>query len=265
MLLGAEGGHCLDARVVRAYLFDYSGGVEQKKPAKLALIAFPLVLVAIAVPIIVFRHEIWHFFTSARNLREWIAAQGAVGPLVFVAIQALQVVVFVIPGEVPQVVGGYLFGVWLGALLSVAGILIGSVISFFLARFLGVPFVHALFPPKQVEKAERLLDSPRSKIVFFLLFVIPGIPKDILCYVAGLSPMPFVFFIGISFLGRIPGIFGSAIIGNAAAANRWILSGIILGIAAVLFGAGYLLRGRIENWIARIARPKDEKNEEDAG
>jgi uncharacterized membrane protein YdjX (TVP38/TMEM64 family) len=238
----------------------YSFTVKAGKNRLLAIIGFPLLLVAIFVPVAVFWRDIWRLFTSGEELRAWVASRGAAAPLVFIIIQAVQVIVFVIPGEVPQIAGGWLFGTWLGTLFSVIGILLGSSASFFLARLLGVPFVHALFREEQVSKIEKLLVSPRSKIVFFMLFVIPGIPKDILCYVAGLSPMRFVFFAGTSFLGRLPGILGSAIIGNAAAGERWLLAGIVLGAAAILFGAGYLLRDRIVKLIARLSGAKTEED-----
>jgi uncharacterized membrane protein YdjX (TVP38/TMEM64 family) len=80
---------------------------------------------------------------------------------------------------------------------------------------------------------------------------VPGIPKDILCYVAGLSPLAFPFFVGVSMLGRLPGIVGSAFIGDAAAARHWPLV-IGLGAAAiVLFVTGWLLREKIQEWIER--------------
>jgi uncharacterized membrane protein YdjX (TVP38/TMEM64 family) len=230
--------------------------VSRKTKRILALIGFPLLIAAIIAVVAVFWRDLWSLFTSGDKLRDWVASQGAAAPLVFIAVQALQVVVFIIPGEVPQIAGGYLFGTWLGTLLSITGILLGSIISFFLARFLGVPFVHALFPKEQVKKVESLLSSRNSKIVFFLLFLIPGIPKDILCYVAGLTPMRFVFFTAISFLGRLPGILGSALIGDAAAGERWLLAGIVLGVAVLLFMAGFILRPRIEKWMSAISGKK---------
>ena len=169
-------------------------------------------------------------------------------------IQALQVVVFAIPGEFVQIAGGFLFGGWVGTLLSVAGILIGSTIAFFLARLLGRPFVAALFSADQVERVERLLASPSARTIFFLLFLIPGIPKDILCYVAGASPIGFWFFVGASTLGRLPGIAGSSIIGSAAATQRWTVLVIVSVAALALFVAGVLLRPRIQAWLERIAR-----------
>jgi uncharacterized membrane protein YdjX (TVP38/TMEM64 family) len=219
----------------------------------LAIVGFPLLVAAVLIPVIVFRQEIWRLFTSVERLQEWVAASGPVAPLVFIAIQVIQVVVFVIPGEIAQIAGGYLFGTWLGALYSVAGILIGSAIDFFLARLLGVPFVNALFSAEKVQKTRTLLDSRGSKTIFFLLFLIPGIPKDVLCYVAGLSPLRFRFFILASTAGRLPGVIGSALIGNSAADRRWILAGSILAAAVVLFAAGFFLRDRIGKWLRIIA------------
>ncbi len=219
----------------------------------LALAGFPLLFAAIVVPVVIWRREIWQLFSSPAGLRDWVASTGALAPLVFVAVQALQVVVFIIPGEVPQIAGGYLFGPWLGTLLSLCGIMIGSAIDFFLARLAGMPFVRALFPGDQVDRIGRLLDSRGARVAFFLLFLIPGIPKDILCYVAGLSPMRFPFFAGASALGRLPGIVGSAIIGDAAAGRRWPL---VIGLGAsavVLFVTGWLLRDKLQGWIERLA------------
>jgi uncharacterized membrane protein YdjX (TVP38/TMEM64 family) len=143
--------------------------------------------------------------------------------------------------------------VWQGTALSVVGILLGSAVSFFLARALGTPFVTALFPREQVERVRTLLVSRSARVVFFLLFLIPGIPKDILCYVAGLTPMRFPFFAAVSTLGRLPGIIGSALIGSAAASQKWLLTGIIAAAAVALFAAGFFLRSRIQGWVERIA------------
>ncbi|MGD0727220.1 MAG: TVP38/TMEM64 family protein [Spirochaetia bacterium] len=219
----------------------------------LVLAAFPLLIAAVVIPVIVWHDALWSLFSSPQVLRDWVEGWGAWAPAIFIALQSLQVIVFAIPGEVAQIAGGYLFGTWQGTLLSVAGILIGSTTSFFLARALGRPFVAAIAPAAQVEKIEKLLGSRSARVVFFLLFLIPGIPKDILCYVAGLTPMGFPFFVGASMVGRLPGIVGSSVIGSAAASSKWVLAGIVGAAAAALFGAGVILRPRIQNWIERLA------------
>jgi uncharacterized membrane protein YdjX (TVP38/TMEM64 family) len=219
----------------------------------LSIAAFPLLFALLLTPILLFRHEIWGVLGSGPRFRAWISGWGPWAPVVFLGVQVLQVVVFVIPGEIPQIAGGWLFGFWKGGLLTVAGIAIGSAICFFLARLLGVPFVQALFPPAQVEKMKKVLSSPGSSLAFFLLFLIPGIPKDVLCYVAGVSPMKFPFFLGASMLGRLPGIVGSALIGGAAAGRQWVLMIIIAAAALALFVTGFLLRPRIQGWIEKMS------------
>jgi len=220
----------------------------------LALVAFPALVAALAAAAIVYREPLWQLFHSAESLREWLSAEGGVAPLIFVGLQALQVVVFFIPGEIPQVVGGYLFGTWKGSLLSLAGITLGAGLNYFAARLLGLPFVYALFRRDSVDRIRTLAGSRRARLSFFLLFLIPGIPKDILCYVAGLSPLGLPTFLLYSTLGRIPGIVGSALIGDAAAGRRWLLAGGILITATVLFVLGFLFRERIQQLLERMGR-----------
>ena len=220
----------------------------------LSMLAFPLLFVLFLVLTVVFWSDLWALFSSSQTLREWIRGTGVIAPLVFVAVQAFQVVFFFIPGEIPQVAGGYMFGLWMGTLLSLLGITLGATFNFLIARLLGVPFVNVLFSAEKVERTRRIAGSPKAKLSFFLFFLIPGIPKDVLCYVAGLSVMKLPVFLIFSTLGRIPGIIGSALIGDAAADRRWILAGTIFFVAAVLFVLGFLFRERIQRLLEEIGR-----------
>jgi uncharacterized membrane protein YdjX (TVP38/TMEM64 family) len=222
----------------------------------LAIVVFPLLIAALVIPVIIWHREIWSIFGSVGKIRTWIESWGAAGPLVFMGIQAVQVIVFAIPGEVVQIAGGYLFGGGVGILLSVAGILVGSTAAFFLSRLLGRPFVAAVIPAAQLERVEKLLESRSSRIVFFLLFLIPGVPKDILCYIAGLTPMSFLFFLGISTVGRLPGIVGSSLIGGAARSSQWVALVVLSAAALILFVAGLLLRPKLQALIERMAGKK---------
>ena len=217
------------------------------------LVGVPLLLLATTVAIILLREPIWGIFSSPERIEAAVRSWGVWAPLAFMLVQFVQVVIFVIPGEIPQIAGGYLFGMFKGAIYSIGGILLGSTFNFLLARWLGIPFVRALFSDRQVRSFDRIAHSARAQIAFFLLFVIPGIPKDILCYVAGLSPLRFLAFIVISTLGRLPGIIGSAAMGSAAASKEWTLALILLGISAVLFVLGLLYRQRIHLFIERFA------------
>ena len=217
------------------------------------LLAFPLLIISLVVVAIIYQKEIWSIFASPKALRAWIASLGFIAPLAFVALQCIQVIIFVIPGEVPQIAGGYLFGFWWGSLLSVSGIIIGSAVNFLLARLLGVPFVRLLFSPEKIDYAGRIATSPRARISMFLLFLIPGIPKDILCYGAGLTPLTLHVFLLISTLGRLPGILGSAFMGGAAAEEKWIVAGAVFLVASLLFLLGFFFKERILFLLEKLA------------
>jgi len=233
-----------------------------KRNSAFAYIAFPLLFVLIFLFVFIFRQQLMNIFSSPEKLKAWLKSGRILTPLLFIGLQALQVVVFIIPGEVPQIAGGYLFGIWDGILLSITGIAAGSIISFYLARILGVPFIHSIFKPEKVKKTEEIIVSSRSKLAFFLLFLIPGIPKDILCYIAGLSPMKIYTFLIISTAGRLPGIIGSVLMGDAAAGKRWLFAGIIFTVAVVLFFIGFIYRERLEQWISSLSH-KSKKTEKD--
>jgi uncharacterized membrane protein YdjX (TVP38/TMEM64 family) len=225
-----------------------------RPPRRIApLVIFPLVVVALVVPVIVWHAELWQLFGSVRRIREWVQGWGAAAPLVFAGVQTLQVIVFIIPGEVVEIAGGYLFGGGPGILLSLAGILAGSTVAFFLARLFGRPFVTALIRADQLKRAEALLETRSSRVVFFLLFLIPGVPKDVLCYLAGLTPMGFWFFLAVSAVGRLPGIAVSSMIGGAARSSHWVALGVLSLAAIALFVAGLLLRPRLQAFIERFS------------
>lgn len=196
---------------------------------------------------------IWEVFHDPQAFRDWLTQWGAWSPAVFIALQALQVVVFAIPGEVTQIAAGWLFGFGLGSLLSVAGILVGSAIAFGLTRGLGVKFVHKIAGPETVAKFDGLMASPRFIGSLFLLFLIPGVPKDILCYVAGVSRLKFLPFLLISSVARLPGIFGSSLMGKAVFEKDWWLLGGVALAAMALFGLGWWFRETIFRWVERFA------------
>ncbi len=229
-----------------------------RRGSLIAGLAFPLLIVGLLVLVFAFRHQIWDIFSTPVAVRTWISEWGLAAPLIFLGAQIVQVLVFVIPGETVQIAGGYLFGFGAGLALTTGGIAIGSALNFYLARALGPAFVHRFFPPDRVARLEQISCSSKAQIGFFLLFVIPGIPKDILCYVAGLSPMRFGWFLAVSMVGRLPGIAGSTLMGSAAAGQRWVLAVSLLVLATALFVLGYVYRDRLQDWIESHAAPPHE-------
>ena len=229
-------------------------GPRQNRLRKLEPFAFPAFLLLVLLSVLIFREQIWQPLADRERLQSFIEGVGVWGPLFFVLVQTLQVVVFVIPGEVAQAAAGYLFGVWLGVLYSLIGITVGSGFNYLVGRRLGEPFVRRVMGADQERKFLSIAGSYRGRLGFFLFFLIPGIPKDILCYVAGTARLGFFRFLALSMAGRLPGIVGSAVIGDAAAQGRWGLAVGLLALAAVLLVVGLTYRGKLEGAIQRYSR-----------
>jgi uncharacterized membrane protein YdjX (TVP38/TMEM64 family) len=134
------------------------------------------------------------------TLREW----GVLAPVIFIGLQALQVIIAPIPGELTGILGGYLFGQWVGLLYSTIGLTVGSVAAFAVGRWLGTRYVQKLVSPDIWRKMGFIVEA-EGVILCFIIFLIPGLPKDMTCYLFGLSPMPFWVFAVVSTLGRVPG------------------------------------------------------------
>ncbi len=219
-----------------------------------------LALIAVIVTLgIVFREQAGMIFKNPEGLRDWVKGFGMWAPLVFMGLQFIQVVIFIIPGEVVQIAGGYLFGVLPGLAYSLIGILAGSVFNFLLARLLGHAFISSLMGKESLQKMKKFIDSPKALIGFFLLFLIPGIPKDVLCYAAGLSSMRLGVFLLISFLGRLPALLGSVIIGHAAGSQQWVLAAIVAGLALALFILGVIHRDKVHGWVEKLVKKEEEE------
>ena len=174
-----------------------------------------------------------------QSLRE----DGIKGPLLCVAAQFVQVVIFVIPGEITQFAAGYVFGVWRGLLYSSVGILLGSAFNFYFARLVGRPALETIVNPSTVARIDLQFAKAKTKTAIFFLFLLPGAPKDALCYAAGFSHMRVLEFLVISGFGRLPALFASLLVGSRLYSGNLIFL-ITIGLLATLSFLGYYLYER---------------------
>lgn len=227
-------------------------------PRSLRIVVFPAFILALLLGVWYFREPLTAVFRTPEALGSWIDERRELGAAIYVLVQTFQVAVFIVPGEVVQIAGGYLFGVWLGTLLSVLGIGIGSSINFVVGRLFGEPFVRAVLGSRRMQRLEHVSHSPRARLGFFLLFVIPGLPKDILCYFGGIAPFKYLTFMALSMGGRLPAIVGSTVMGGAARQESWIVSGTLFVLAVVLLVVGLRYHERltdlIESWSSGAGR-----------
>lgn len=147
-------------------------------------------------------------------LQRQLESLGIGGWVAFLGIQVIQVVVAMIPGEPIEILAGILYGPLWGTLTCMLGIFIGSIIVYLLVRKLGMPIVSIFIDPEKFQNLRILQDERRFERIAFLLFFIPGTPKDLLTWAAGLIHIrPLRFFI-LSTIARLPSILTSTLAGT---------------------------------------------------
>lgn len=187
-------------------------------------------------------------YSSSDKLSKFLQALGPYSPAVFVLFQVLQVVAAPFPGELTGVVGGYVYGETMGFLLSTVGLTIGSWVAFELASILGRPFVER-FVSQEVLHRFNFLTTNTGAAICFLLFLIPGFPKDYLSYLLGLSRMKLSTFLIVSAIGRIPGTYLLTIQGAKFRNQEYHTVAIVAAICAAILLVAYLYRNQIYQWI----------------
>ena len=171
----------------------------------------------------------------------WIEGFGIYSKLVFVLLVILQVLMAVIPGEPFEIMAGYAFGVIEGTVLCLIGITIGSLIIFQIVRKLGSDFVEIFFKKETIDRLSFIRDPKKLNVITFLIFSIPGTPKDLLTYVMGLTPMKTGTWAVICILARIPSVLSSAYAGHLLGQENYVSSGIVFGITAIVSLIGIVI------------------------
>lgn len=213
----------------------------------------------IVAAVVVFHAEIASLFKNRDEIRRWIHDRGTLGPLLFIGLQIAQVVVFLIPGEVTQLTGGFVFGFWMGCLFSVLGIGLGSFINYLIGKTFGRSFLRAILGEQRLLRAEAFFLDRKTTAGYLFLFLLPGLPKDALCYVAGMAKAPPVEFLAASLIARLPGIAGSSLIGTAAYAGQFSLALWLLAAASLVAIAGLIWRKPLADWLGSRFRDKGER------
>lgn len=179
------------------------------------------------------------------QFQAWVDRSGIWGRLLFVGMVFLQVIVALIPGEPLELAAGYAFGAVEGTILSMAGIVLGSWVIFSGVRRFGPKFAEVFFPEKELKRLSFLKNPKKAKVLAFILMTIPGTPKDLLSYFAGLTPLSLKQWLGIVVIARIPSLVTSTVSGGAAGEKNYVLAGIMLGITLLLSGVGMLYYRKI--------------------
>jgi len=215
-----------------------------------------LLLAFLVVPSLVWRGELAGLFTDRDRVMALVRGAGAWGPAALIGLTMAQIIAAPIPGQVVNLVAGYAFGFWRGALYSWLATLVGSTVALALARYAGRPLVVRLVSPQALDRLDRYA-AGRGLRFFFLVFLIPFLPDDVACFLAGLTSLPLRALIAVVALGRIPGVVTAVWAGGQADRlgwQGWLIAGalILLGLFVAL-RYGQRLQDALLRWLSQRA------------
>jgi len=220
--------------------------IKSKKNAFVGVFSLVLILLLLFLLIKPFLY----LFGDLDQLKVFILDFGVFAPLVLILLQILQVLVAPIPGQLMGLVSGFLFGPVLGTIYTMLGVVIGSYIAFKLARKLGRPFVERLINKKILKKFDHLAKEKGSFTLFFI-FLLPALPDDAICLIAGLTNIKIRNLVLIAFLGRLPGMFVLNLVGHGFGSSYSIILFFIVMLISVLI---FYFRVKLEFFFSKFIK-----------
>lgn len=191
---------------------------------------------------------------TQQKYKAWVTSLGVGGWLLVLCIQIIQIVIAFIPGEPVEILAGVLYGGFGGLFLCLFGCVVASSGVFVLSKRFGSPLVAKLFQKSKLDEFAFLKDAKKLETIVFILFLIPGTPKDMLTYVVGTSPIKITQFLVLSTFARIPSVISSTFIGSTIRQGEWEIAVLIFALTAVLGVVGIKYQERMVGFCKKIGR-----------
>ncbi|MBQ7776813.1 MAG: TVP38/TMEM64 family protein [Lachnospiraceae bacterium] len=181
------------------------------------------------------------FVSETEKVEALMKAHPYIGPLIYIGITMLQVIIVLIPGEPVEIAGGYVFGAVQGTILYLIGATLGSLLVFCVVRKFGSELLELFFSKENIKSLRFLQNSKKRNVLLSIIFIIPGTPKDLLCYFAGLTDIKFKVWFWVCSLGRLPSIVTSMLGGDALETKSYVNAIIVFAITLFVSGIGLLV------------------------
>lgn len=204
-----------------------------------------VVVILLTILLIKFMPKLLLVTVSLEEFKNYIISMRNLGVFMLILFQVLQTIIAPIPGEVIQIAGGYLYGIPLGTIYNLIGLAIGSGIAFYFTRLIGRDFIINQIKKKKLKWITSIMESRKFELVLFIIFIVPGLPKDFMIYVAGLTTLKPMKFFAILISSRLPWIFVSASVGANIDAGNYTLTIIISLVAVIGFVIGMFYKDKI--------------------
>ncbi len=214
-------------------------------------VASVLIIICLVICYCFFGQRLVAFLKDTDKFKAWLDSFGTKGKIIFVTIRALQTVVKFIPAEPLEIGSGYAYGVLGGMFYCMLGTLIGSFIIIAVTKIFGIKAVRLFVPEEKMNSIGFLKNESNMSVMLFIIYLIPGTPKDIITYLIGLTDYNIWKFLLITSFARIPSIITSTICGGALEQSRYGISiGVFVGTAVLGF-IGIALYKKYENRLNR--------------
>ncbi len=212
---------------------------------KKVIYGYGIFILILLILTFIYRDELKLIYSNPETVKQFITAFGIFAPIILVLLLSIQVIIFVIPGPVFVVAGGYAFGTILGAFYSLIGIMLGSILVFYLSKKFGRPFVVKMVNKKDLDHFD-VYFKKKGKFALFISRTIPILfPIDAVSFAVGLTSLSYKDYIIISFLGFIPHVFILTFFGEklSSGINLFMLVILaILGMGVLIYLFRHLLK-----------------------
>jgi uncharacterized membrane protein YdjX (TVP38/TMEM64 family) len=169
----------------------------------------------------------YYFFVSDKEkIGAIVKVTGDWGPIVFILLVAAEVIIIFLPVPL-EIAGGYLFGLPLGTFYSMIGLSLGMALSFLVGRWLERIYFRKRINPKKLQRFQQFMKR-QGTLAAFIIYLIPGVPKDFIGFILGATPLSLQFFVPVGALFRLPVTFLLNLQGaEVAKGNYWLSLGLI--------------------------------------
>ena len=215
---------------------------RRKWASIVSLVLFAAVITLLTV---FFTRVLAPYLGSAEELHNFLEEFGWKGYFILFGLQCLQIIVAFIPGEIIELGAGYAYGAIQGALICMVGVAVSSSVIFLLTKKIGTPMVETFISRGKIDQLKFINSETKLKRTIFLLFFIPGTPKDVLTYFVGLTKIRLSEFLSISLIARIPSVISSTICGQYLGKEDYRTAIIVYAITGAVSLAGYFLYNKL--------------------
>lgn len=222
------------------------------KKAKVFKYVLMIIVIILLIGLIVYLFPVMKNISTPEGQMEFknqVESMGALGYLALFGLQFAQIFLIVLPGEPIEILAGMCYGGFGGLIFITISVFIITNIIFFTVRKFGRKFVYSFCNKERIEKIEnsKLFKKPQKiEWIMLILFLIPGTPKDLLVYIAGLLPLKPLRFVLISTFARLPSVISSTFAGSSLVAGDWKFSLIIYLVTFLLVGIAIFIINKFD-------------------